>query len=88
MPTNGTPDISTFQGLILALQQYWAAEVASFYSPMTWKWGLEPSTQRLFFEQLVLNAGTRLMCNRQDDRQTEDTATIQIEDNTTTNFKW
>jgi glycyl-tRNA synthetase, tetrameric type, alpha subunit len=24
MPTAGTPDVSTFQGLILALQQYWA----------------------------------------------------------------
>lgn len=24
MPTSGTPDVTTFQGLILALQQYWA----------------------------------------------------------------
>ena len=33
MPTTGAPDISTFQGLILALQQYWAAQGCIILQP-------------------------------------------------------
>ena len=33
MPTPGAPDISTFQGLILALQQYWAAQGCIILQP-------------------------------------------------------
>ena len=33
MPTTGEPDISTFQGLILALQQYWAAQGCIILQP-------------------------------------------------------
>ena len=39
MPTNGTPDISTFQGLILALQQYWAAEGCVILQPYDMEMG-------------------------------------------------
>ena len=39
MPTNGTPDISTFQGLILALQQYWAAKGCVILQPYDMEMG-------------------------------------------------
>ena len=39
MPTDGTPDISTFQGLILALQQYWAAEGCVILQPYDMEMG-------------------------------------------------
>ena len=39
MPTNGTPDISTFQGLILALQQYWAAKGCIILQPYDMEMG-------------------------------------------------
>ncbi|MBU25897.1 MAG: glycine--tRNA ligase subunit alpha [Gammaproteobacteria bacterium] len=39
MPTTGTPDILTFQGLILALQQYWAAEGCVILQPYDMEMG-------------------------------------------------
>ena len=39
MPTNGTPDILTFQGLILALQQYWAAKGCVILQPYDMEMG-------------------------------------------------
>ena len=39
MPITGTPDISTFQGLVLALQQYWAAEGCVILQPYDMEMG-------------------------------------------------
>lgn len=39
MPTTGTPDISTFQGLILSLQQYWAEQGCAILQPYDMEMG-------------------------------------------------
>ena len=39
MPITGTPDILTFQGLVLALQQYWAAEGCVILQPYDMEMG-------------------------------------------------
>ena len=39
MNTNNTPDVSTFQGLILALQQYWAAQGCVVIQPYDMEMG-------------------------------------------------
>ena len=39
MPITGTPDISTFQGLVLALQRYWAAEGCVILQPYDMEMG-------------------------------------------------
>ncbi len=86
--SNNSPDVSTFQGLIFALERYWADQGCIILQPYDMEVGAGTFHTATFLRSIGPEPGVPPMCSPPAAPPTAVMAKIPTAFSTTTSFRW